>query len=270
MRLSMAKAVKTLKADAKKGVTLVVVICVSAFLVAFALGMIYTAGMLLSGADKRLEQERCYQLARSFAQVLDRELTGYTKPNDTGTPQDSFYVFACMFLEDSRYMNYNPDHPDETMYRYNAGLSGFGQEGEEYGDIQVILYKELIEDDMTGEIDFDPTDSAREDPMETLTGQKIFRYMLTVEVVASLRGRFYHYRTVYDQRVRYMEDAITCRTPDGQATITWNKTDQKWYRLGGELYEPSGAVRIPYVIQPGFDKLDECEFRKTVEEVSVK
>ena len=62
------------KARAQQGASLVVVVCVSAFLVAFALAMVYTAGLMLSQANRRLKQERSRQLARSFSQVLYEEL----------------------------------------------------------------------------------------------------------------------------------------------------------------------------------------------------
>ena len=42
------------RAESKKGSTLVIVVCVSAFLMAFALAMLYTAGLLLSRANRRL------------------------------------------------------------------------------------------------------------------------------------------------------------------------------------------------------------------------
>ena len=62
------------KTGDKNGSTLVIVVCVSALLMAFALAMFYTAGLLLARANRRLEQERSYQLAQSFAKVLEEEL----------------------------------------------------------------------------------------------------------------------------------------------------------------------------------------------------
>ena len=74
---------------AKEGASLVMVICIGAFLMAFALSMIYTAGLLLSRSNRRLEQERSYQLARSFSQILDLELKKYNALGDA--PEKSFY-----------------------------------------------------------------------------------------------------------------------------------------------------------------------------------
>ena len=57
------------KTGDKNGSTLVIVVCISALLMAFALAMLYTAGLLLARANRRLEQDRSYQLAQSFAKV---------------------------------------------------------------------------------------------------------------------------------------------------------------------------------------------------------
>ena len=40
------------------------------------LSIVYSSSMLLSRANREIGRERCYQLAQSFAQVLDSELTG--------------------------------------------------------------------------------------------------------------------------------------------------------------------------------------------------
>lgn len=263
--------------DTKQGASLVIVICVSAFLAAFALALVYTAGMLLFRANQRLRQERCLQQARSFAQVLEEELTRYTTPVRTGTPagetppakDKSFYEFACKFLE-GVYGEYNPDHPEETTYYYSVSTSSAGPE---YGEIQVILYKEEGQDEMAGEILFDMskgTTNTGQDPMDYLKGQQISRYVLTVEVVATLDGVTCHYSTSYQQKASYREDAILCRAPDDRIII-WNKTGGtgEWKYTDGTSYGGGGAetVQIRYEIQEGFNNLTKCEFAKTIEEV---
>ena len=92
-----------IKTESRAGSSLIMVVCVSAFLVAFALAMVYTGSMLMARANRRLEQERCYQLASSFAKVLDGELERYggrdleALKSDT-TYNNSFYRFAFQFL----------------------------------------------------------------------------------------------------------------------------------------------------------------------------
>ena len=54
----------------------------------FAAAIVYTAGLLTAEANERLEQERCYQLAKSYAKALDTELTSYTRK----TERNQYYL----------------------------------------------------------------------------------------------------------------------------------------------------------------------------------
>ena len=51
-----------------------IVVCVMYFF-AFAAAILYTAGMLTAQSNQRLKEERCYQLAKSYSDVLKNELT---------------------------------------------------------------------------------------------------------------------------------------------------------------------------------------------------
>lgn len=253
------------KIEAKEGASLIIVICVSAFLAAFALAMVYTAGLLLSNASRRLERERCYQLAKSFSQTLDGELFRYTSLD--GADPDSFYRFACRFLEYDGYMDYNPSYP-ETAYHYKAESPAGAQD---YGEIEIILYKEsdLGGDGLTGIIEYnwDQDQTLAKDPMEEITGQLISRYTFTVEVIVERDGMRYSYSTVYDPSVTYREDAVVCRNPEG-ARISWDKTTQKWMTDSTTEYRPAGGTAlITYEIQPGLEKLDTCTFKKSIREI---
>ena len=66
----------SLKENQNKGVSLAVVLCVSAFFIAFSAAILYTAGLLTSQSTRRLEQERSYlrnQLAALGAKVYGSE-----------------------------------------------------------------------------------------------------------------------------------------------------------------------------------------------------
>ena len=88
------KGWQQLRQNKKNGISMVVVICVSAFFVAFAAAILYTAGLLTAQSNLRLKEERCNQLATSAAKVLNEELLKYdNRSNDV--PQDNtFYAFA--------------------------------------------------------------------------------------------------------------------------------------------------------------------------------
>ena len=68
------KGWQQLRQQKKNGISMAVVLCVSALFVAFAAAILYTAGMLTAQSNLRLKQERCSQLAKSAADVLDQEL----------------------------------------------------------------------------------------------------------------------------------------------------------------------------------------------------
>ncbi len=233
------------RAESEKGSALVIVVCVSAFLMAFALAMLYTAGLLLSRSNRRLEQERSYQLAQSFAGVLEQELKAdYDKPEDA--PEKSFYRYVYHFLE-GRYGEYDPDHPDETIFHYMAALPD-GVDTEKYGAIKVVMYKEANQDqdaEMSGEL-------VKDQSVEDILNNRIARYTFTVEVTAEVNGVSYSYSTVYQQMATY---EVRFRH-DGR-NILW---DGSWYEyLSGPEYVvdwEKGNIQYEY----RSDKITRCEF----------
>lgn len=233
------------RVESKKGSTLVIVVCVSAFLMAFALAMLYTSGLLLSRANRRLEQERSYQLAQSFAKVLEQELKAdYDKPENA--PENSFYRYVYNFLE-GRYGEYDPDHPDETIFHYTAALPD-GVDTEKYGTIKVVMYKEANQDqdaEMSGEL-------VKDQSVDDVLNNGIARYTFTVEVTAEVGGVSYSYSTVYQQMATY---EVSFKH-DGK-NILW---DGSWHEY---LSSPEYIVdwekgNIQYEYQS--DKITHCEF----------
>ena len=79
-----------LKANGKKGVSMALVLCISAFFMAFAAAILYTAGVVTALSTHRLEEVRCYRLAKSFADVLGRELTRFQYPGVTAAAGSLF------------------------------------------------------------------------------------------------------------------------------------------------------------------------------------
>lgn len=256
------------KTESKKGASLVIVVCVSAFLVAFALAMVYTAGMMLSQANKRLKQERCYQMAKSFAQVLDEELARYQSPQDAkdNGGQDSFYRFACKFLELKTYQNYSPDFSD-TVYYYTAGES---PAGEGHGEIEIALYKENDWPDgkITGICNFQG-----DRPQIVTGGAGVAHHTFTIKVTARLDGVSYTYSTSYNQRATYAPDAVTFKDKNGNY-VYWK--DSGWENNAGAPYEPAegadpNAEVFTYEITPfqsetELVKLTKCGFTKVIPE----
>ena len=234
------KRIRRIKAESKKGASLVIVVCVSAFLVAFALAMVYTAGLMLSQANQRLKQERSYQLARSFAETLDEELSRFTKPQDADA--DSFYLFACRFLELRSYADYNPDYPESTIFHYSAGDWA---EKDNYGEITVALYKE---NDWDGrQAFFYSGDSGNAGYPANVAGN-IARYTFTVEVTARVDNVSYSYSTVYNQSANYGPENLVFYK-DG-SRIYWNSASAEWQDSTGNVLPIVENDEIEYDIRP--------------------
>lgn len=84
---------RLLRQNRKKGISLVIAMCASALILGLSLYVIRVAGTLLRQSADRVEQERCSQLARSFAQVLETEL------HRGEMEEGNFYALACEALE---------------------------------------------------------------------------------------------------------------------------------------------------------------------------
>lgn len=253
---------------AREGSSLAIVICVSAFLVAFALAMIYTASLSLSRANRRLTQERSYQLARSFSEMLEEELKRYRylpnahKPAETDPGYDAdliapvaggtFYQYVVGFLE-GQYGEYDPDHPDETVFHFTAGQPTGGEDVENYGEsIRVALYKEAEDVPLSETTTFYNLKNQLDD-IETAPIQ---RYLFTVEVTIELGDGSYSYQTDYQQMVSYVveyrhEGDVIVRDSDGN----WRKGT-----TSGEIFNGGDDAVIQYTYRTGTDYIKSCTF----------
>ncbi len=204
---------KELKQNKKQGISLPFVACAGALLLAFALAMVYTAGVMLSNANSKLEEEQCYQLAKSFSEVVGKQLQ---------TPASEFYKFADKFLNEPAYNEYNPDHP-ETLYHYVLDTP----EDENYGKVTLQLRKETNEDGMTnltGSLSPPAVDDTNySNDISTLENKTFRRYLLTVEVVAQKGDLAYNYATEY-----YREDKYRVIFEYNGTKIVWSASDNKW------------------------------------------
>ena len=232
---------------AREGTSLVIVTCICAFLAAFALAMIYGAGLMLSRSGRRLEQEQSYQLARSFAEVLEVELTKYDTYDSAS--EKSFYRYAVNFLE-GQYGEYDPDYLDETIFHYTVGETPEGVDEDDYGTIRVALYKETGEEaeEMTGFVSSDA-------PIDDILTNPVQRYLFTVEVTARTKDASFHYRTEYRQTAVYE----TRFTYEGRPVV---KTDSGWHydNASGTACDFDTPVQIQYEYLTGRANMKQCIF----------
>lgn len=184
-------------------------------LVAFAAAILYTAGMLTAQSNLRLKQERCSQLAKSAADVLDQELQKYTNKDTTEAGSDSFYTFVNKFLDDSQYLDYSEDYPDATKYNFlvsDTDLSDLSKADslpEGYGNIRIALTKEknASEDSdslKTGEIHTAANNAANyKTEIDRIRNITVRDYNFSVAVTASYEDATYTYTTEYSREEKY-------------------------------------------------------------------
>ena len=138
---------KQLKKNKKNGISMALVICVAAFFTAFSAAILYTAGLLTAQSTQRMKEERCYQLAKSFSEVLTQQLVKYEQKDDSNGA-NTIYAYANKFLDGEQYLEYDAKQSDATSYHYvvsTADLEDMNQSNilpEGYGNISITLTKE--------------------------------------------------------------------------------------------------------------------------------
>ena len=211
----------TLRRSRRSGVSLIVALCAVAVLIGLSLSIVYSSSMLLSRANRKIGRERCYQLAQSFAQVLDSELQEYKtiKPElDTNfAPEGCFYREVNNILaEDTGLGIYDPDRSDETTACYNAGSTE-----DNYGRITILLRDVTdAQDPITGDtFAYDARDEGTEKAEQTTFN----RHQVWVGVKAEKGADSYMYTTEYRRKDSF-QPIYTWKGEDGvsgQFPVYW-------------------------------------------------
>lgn len=247
-----------LKANEKKGVSMAVVLCVSAFFIAFAAAILYTAGLMTAQSNMRLKEERCYQLAKSYAKVLNEELTS----ENPSTNASTFYRFANSFLENAQYAVYNDEtaaSAEATKYKFVADgtdLENLSKEtmGKGYGNIIISLAKEQVGspagDLKNGEIEAS-TASDYTAKIEELQNTVVRQYVLRVEVTAYYEDASYTYSTEYTREEKY--DVVFTYDDKPIMWVIDSNGSGNW-RVGstaGTIVDIPAGGKIQYTYQTG-------------------
>lgn len=235
----------SLKKNRNKGVSLAVVLCVSAFFIAFSAAILYTAGLLTSQSTRRLEQERSYLLASSYGELLDQELEKYTDKNDENA-KGTFYAFVNRFLDSDLYKVYDSKLPDSTSYDYipegtsTANPAENANLPEGYGNISIRLRKEENGVDSTGQnggkIEVLGDSSNYTSTIDGIQNMYVREYMVLVDVTAYCGDMTYTYTTEYTREEQYEVEF-----KQGGTQIVWDRNSNTWKKgnTGGEAYDPT-------------------------------
>ena len=258
------QGLEQLKANEKKGVSMALVLCVSAFFMAFAVAILYTAGVMTAQSTRRLEEERCYQLARSYAEVLGKELTRYDQKEDPAAA-GSFYAFANQFLDGERYLEYNDDYPDSSRYQYMLDstdlkdLSKSGSLPEGFGNIRITLSKEKNASENLSELEGGDIPVQEVNSYDTVINEKqntsIRQYIFNVEVTAYYNDMTYVYSTEYTREEKY-----SVQFSHNGTDIVWDAAAQEWKvgNTSGSVYRFSDSSPIQYKYLTG--STTSCKF----------
>lgn len=240
---------KNLIAHRKSGVSLAIVVCVAAFFVAFSAAILHTAAVLLAESNERLEQERVYQLARTFSEALSEDLTQYTnrEEEDGDTHAGTFYAFANEFLDEEMFN-------DATSYTYVAdtvtNLDEIYNTTEDYGNIAITLLKtpqyeaSTFEEAKTGTIAATAGATGYGAAITEIKNRELMLYTLTVDVTAYLNGISYTYSTEFERTEKYEIESFT---DNAGAQISWNGASWVYGTTAGtEDCENPGTITYKY------------------------
>ncbi len=213
------------QSGSRSGVSMAIVVCIGALLLAFALAMAYTGSLMMADAGTRLEQEKVYQLAASFGQVLDEEIRkGGEQEDKTVLPPEKwseFYRFARRFVGNSAYRDYDDTDKERTVYTYYLEQDSLGAD---YGTLKIELYKQLndsMEDENHTLTYGSGTDYT--DLVEEIRQVEHYRRTLTVKVTVTRGELQYSYETEYD-----CAEKLTPAFSYQGKTISWNSVSGKW------------------------------------------
>ena len=160
----------------RKGVSLVIAMCASFLLFSFGFSIVYSASLLLRGSEDEIAQERCRQLAQSFADVLQAELI---------KEESEFRSFAETVLEEGPSLVRTMAAGDET-----------------YGTLTVSIREdeELLPELPSGSFPLSETHAA----LAAIEEENSFlRRRFTLETRAELEGESYTCRDPYLQTERF-------------------------------------------------------------------
>lgn len=260
------KGWQQLRSNAKNGISMVLVMCVSAFFIAFAAAILYTAGTMTAQSNSRLKEEGCYQLAKSYGQALSDELERFDKKNADGTI-GTFYAFANKFLDEEKYLEYNSDYSDDT--KYNFVLSGTDMNDisaakslpEEYGNLSVTLQKEKNAGESTdkfnsGTLEVNQGASNYSNKIQELESATLRLYLLTVDVTAYKDDVSYTYSTEYAREEKYNVSFSYQGNP-----VVWDGNNWRYGNSSGAICDFTDGTMIDYkydMSQPTY-----CAYKET-------
>lgn len=219
----------------ERGVSLVIVLCIGALLIALSAAMMYGASLLTASANHQIQQEDVYQLAKTFGDQIEAQLT--KEPLDLLEKNNNRSTTFAEFLQNSFLTSsYGPD-ADYTFLATNQ------QNDPDFGTIRLILRKEQMEpeamESLTGDGDtvvqnipntFGNTNVSENSELKGKVYSKTKKdYLIVVTIEAEREGKKFRYTQYY---VRNLECPVKYTITATKST-TQEVNHETYYRKYG-------------------------------------
>ena len=257
------KYFKLHKIEKNAGVSLAIVMIILVLFTTFSLTLMRGAGAMLAQANRRTEQERCYQLAKSFAQALEADLFSHNNEEWNSSGLDgTFYKYACNFLN-GIYGEYDPAHPELTTYHYSASITDEAQK-DTYGTVKIALRKETNEDSAsdfpTKEDELNEHYTLAEKPVSEVVDRTFTHHLFVVEVTVTLGDISYSYQTEYKSEESYKVEYRGKKSNGDFVLLKYVKDTGKFHEYTETGMEFTEKDKIYYFYN--IDEITKCVFSR--------
>ena len=254
------KYFKIYKIEANAGVSLAIVMIILVLFTTFSLTLMRGAGAMLAQANKRIEQERSYQLAKSFAQALEEDLFKYNNTEwKSAELNGTFYQYACNFLN-GIYGEYDPAHPELTTYHYSASINGDSEDT--YGAVKIALRKET---NAEGESEFPTKESEiseqftlEDNNVSEVTDRTFTHHLFTVEVTVTLDNVSYSYVTEYKSAESYKTKFIGKTDSGTLVPLVYIQEEFHQHTADGPVFDNKANIYYYYNVE----EITKCNFER--------
>lgn len=242
--------------SAQGGFAIIMVLCIGALFVALATALMFAASMLVAGANRQLQEQQVYNLAASFSQRLDEELTAYSNLDDPDKRLKPGYPFAA----------YADEFLHDTVYRNVTGPQSYQVTGAPdivADDIIITLTRQEDNDEITQGVVLEYNDEA--DLLKQVEYYEdenalVPDYRLRVAVTATMGEHSFTYTQNYDCKAHY--NTIYYTFEGSNAHYTWQRGTTTFTTAHGETVEITGANKREITVHYSRDSIADITHTK--------
>lgn len=231
----------------QQGFSMILVLCLGALFVALAAALVYAASVLTANANRQLLEQEAYQLATSFADVLEGELD--RQPVDGQRDFSTFVNYTYMMST-----AYGRDiyGTEATPYTFTGTLPTGAADAGGADKITVTLQRRPGDgvDKLTQTAEGYTNTTSLLGLLDKLegenrTGDEIDDLQLDITVTVEKDGETFAYTRTYNRIVRYNSDGSQAQTGDlPDVYYTFNDGSIPYYRIGNTTFWSPGRDTI--------------------------